>query len=98
MARKTTKNYREQTADDLTLRLYPSNKGTAEYYGTLSIDTESGSAFAIRVIVYDSDNELFVSFPSYKNKDGDYIDLVYPTSKELRDTVNELAEEVAKMF
>ena len=97
MAKKTVQKYREQTADDLTLRLYPSNKAD-RYFGSLSIATADGASFAIKVNVYDSDNGIFVSYPSYKNKDGEYIDLVFPTSKELRDAVNDLAEEVIKQF
>lgn len=97
MAKKTVQKYREQTADDLTLRLYPSNRDD-RYYGSLSIATADGASFAIKVNVYDSEQGAFVSFPSYKNKDGEYIDLVFPTSKELRKAVNELAEEVIKQF
>ena len=97
MAKKTVQKYREQTADDLTLRLYPSNKDD-RYYGTLSIATACEGFIAIKVNVYDGEKGAFVSFPSYKNKDGEYVDLVFPTSKELRDAVNELAEEVIKHF
>lgn len=90
--------YREVTSDDLTMRLYPSDKGNADYYGTLSVDTASGSPLAIKINVYDGKKGIFVSFPSYKSSDGEYVDLVYPTSKELRDTINELAAEVVSKF
>ena len=97
MAKKTTQKYREQTADDLTLRLYPSNKED-RYYGTLSVATANEGFIAIKVNAYDTEKGAFISFPSYKDKDGEYVDLVFPTSKELRDAVNDLAEEVIKMF
>ena len=98
MAKKTTsQKYREQTADDLTLRLYKSNRYD-RYFGSLSIATADGAAFAVKVNVYDSEQGAFVSYPSYKNKDGEYVDLVFPTSKELREAVNDLAEEVIKQF
>ena len=98
MAKKTTtQKYREQTADDLTLRLYPSNKED-RYYGTLSVATANEGFIAIKVNVYDSEQGAFVSYPSYKNKDGEYVDLVFPTSRELRQAVNDRAEEVIKMF
>lgn len=98
MAKKTTtKKYREQTADDLTLRLYPSNK-EYRYYGTLSVATANEGFIAIKVNAYDTDKGAFISFPSYKDKDGEYVDLVFPTSKELREAVNDLAEEVIKHF
>ena len=98
MAKKTTtQKYREQTADDLTLRLYKSNED-GRYFGSLSIATADGAAFAIKVNVHDTEKGAFISFPSYKNKDGEYVDLVFPTSKQLREAVNDLAEEVIKRF
>lgn len=93
---KTT--YREATINDLTMRLYPSDRGNADYYGTLSVETESGSPLAIKINVYDGSKGLFVSFPSYKSSGGDYVDLVFPTSKELRNTINELTAEVVSKF
>ena len=97
MAKKTVQKYREQTADDLTLRLYPSNKED-RYYGTLSVATANEGFIAIRVNAYDTENGAFISFPSFKDKDGEYVDLVFPTSKELREALNELTEEVIKQF
>ena len=101
-SKKTTKTtYREVTSDDLTMRLYPSDKGSADYYGTLSVDTASGSPLAIKINVYDKRDmgfSVFVSFPSYKSSGGEYVDLVFPRSKELRDTINELAAEVVSKF
>ena len=94
---KTKKTYREVTSDDLTMRLYPSDKGYADYYGTLSIETASGAPLAVRINVIDGKKGLFVSFPSYKSGD-DYVDLVYPTSKELRKQINQLAADVVAEF
>ena len=99
MATKTKKTaYREVTADDMAIRLYPSDKGSADYYGTLSIDTATGAPLAVKINVYDGSKGVFVSFPSYKGKDGDYVDLVFPTSKELREAINELAADVVSKF
>lgn len=98
MAKKTTsQKYREQTADDLTLRLYPS-KNEDRYYGTLSVATANEGFISIKINAYDTEKGAFISFPSYKDKDGEYVDLVFPTSRELREAVNELAEEVIKRF
>lgn len=91
------KTYKELTADDLTMRLYPSDKGYADYYGTLSVETASGAPLAVRINVIDGKKGLFVSFPSYKSGD-DYVDLVYPTSKELREQINQLAADVVAEF
>lgn len=98
MAKRTTsQKYREQTAGNLTLRLYPSNKPD-RYFGSLSITSTFSDSFAIKVNVYDSEQGAFVSYPSYKNEDGEYVALVFPTSKELRDIVNDLAERVIIQF
>ena len=94
---KTVKKYRERTAYNLTLRLYPSNKED-RYYGTLSVATANEGFIAIKVNAYGTEKDAFISFPSYKDKDGEYIDLVFPTSRELREAVDELAEDVIKMF
>lgn len=93
--KKTT--YREVTSDDLTMRLYPSDKTYPDYYGTLSVETASGAPLAVRINVIDGNKGLFVSFPSYKSGD-DYVDLVYPTSKELREQINQLAADVVAEF
>ena len=91
------KTYEELTADDLTMRLYKSDKGYSDYYGTLSIDTAEGAPLAIRINVIDGKNGLFVSFPSYKSGD-EYVDLVYPTSADLRSKINGLAADVVAEF
>ena len=96
-SRKSKKTYKELTADDLTMRLYESDKGYSDYYGTLSIDTAEGAPLAVRINVIDGKNGLFVSFPSYKSGD-EYVDLVYPTSKELREKINQLAADVVAEF
>lgn len=95
-SKKTT--YREVTSDDLTMRLYPSDKGYADYYGTLSIETASGAPLAVRINVIDGKKGIYVSFPSYKNRGDEYVDLVYPTSKELREQINQLAADVVAEF
>lgn len=79
------------------MRLYPSDKGYDDYYGTLSIETADGAPLAVRINVIDGKRGLFVSFPSYKSGD-DYVDLVYPTSKELREKINGLAADVVAEF
>ena len=94
---KSKITYKELTADDLTMRLYKSDKGYSDYYGTLSIDTADGDPQAIRINVIDGKKGLFVSFPSYKSGD-EYVDLVYPTSKELREKINGLAADVVAEF
>ena len=94
---KSKKTYKELTADDLTMRLYKSDKGYSDYYGTLSIDTADGDPLVVRINVIDGKKGLFVSFPSYKSGD-EYVDLVYPTSKELREKINGLAVDVVAEF
>lgn len=94
---KSKKTCKELTADDLTIRLYKSDKGYSDYYGTLSIDTSEGDPLAVRINVIDGKKGVFVSFPSYKSGD-EYVDLVYPTSADLRSKINGLAADVVADF
>lgn len=60
--------------------------GNLKAFASLSID----EAFVIRnLTVRESENGLFVSMPSYK-QGGEYKDVCYPLSKELRDEINKV--------
>lgn len=60
--------------------------GNLKAFASLSID----EAFVIRSLtVRESENGLFVSMPSYK-QGGEYRDVCFPLSKELRDEINKV--------
>lgn len=48
-----------------------------------------GGVFAVNNIrIYDSKKGLFVSMPSSKGKDGQYHDICFPTTKEMREALH----------
>ena len=53
--------------------------------------------FAVKNIrVIEGKNGLFVSMPSYKGTDGEYHDLCFPTTPELRKQLNTAVAEAYK--
>lgn len=53
--------------------------------------------FAVKNIrVVEGKNGLFVSMPSYKGTDGEYHDLCFPTTPELRKQINGAVAEAYK--
>ncbi len=53
--------------------------------------------FAVKNIrVVEGKNGLFVSMPSYKGTDGEYHDLCFPTTPELRKQLNTAVAEAYK--
>ena len=53
--------------------------------------------FAVKNIrVIEGKNGLFVSMPSYKGADGEYHDLCFPTTPEMRKQLNNAVEEAYK--
>lgn len=55
-------------------------------YGSITLDGDFIVA-GIRVIT-SKDGNLFVAFPSRKSLNGEYKDVCYPITKELREEVN----------
>ena len=53
--------------------------------------------FAVKNIrVIEGKNGLFVSMPSYKGADGEYHDLCFPTTPEMRKQLNNAVSEAYK--
>ena len=40
--------------------------------------------------VIDGKNGLFINFPQYKDRNGDYKDIAYPLNKDTRNNLNKL--------
>lgn len=59
-------------------------KGKQLAFASITLDNE----FVIgNIKVMDSNNGLWVAFPSYKKPDGTYQDICYPVTKEARQTI-----------
>lgn len=74
----------------LDVRAYPiaEPKGNILGSATVNIDTPIGN-FAIRDIrIMNGQNGPFAAMPSSKNKDGEYKDICFPTTKEGRAELN----------
>jgi stage V sporulation protein G len=71
----------------VTARIYPvfAANRTAVGYGSICLD----DCFIVDgVRVMNGKKGLFVSMPSRKNDRGEYDDLAFPLTKELRDEIN----------
>ena len=75
----------------------PRNKGlhtgNVKAIASASLD----DCFAVKNIrVIEGKNGLFVSMPSYKGADGEYHDLCFPTTPEMRKQLNNAVSEAYK--
>ena len=79
------KNY--ESLPDLDVRVYPLKEPQGNLLAMASV-TIAG-AFAVRGLrVMDGKNGLFVSMPQAKNGQGEWRDICYPISKEVREALN----------
>lgn len=73
---------------DYTGRVYPEKDGRSFVY--LTID----GVFTIHCQLVRTENgKLFLSFPSYKNKDGEYKSYIF-TDEKMKKDLEELAKEI----
>lgn len=57
-------------------------------------DVTIGGAVAIKdVRVLSGQNGIYASMPSVQNKEGDYVELCHPISKEMHDAINEAVSD-----
>lgn len=88
MAKFKKEDYIERKFSAGTIRVY---EGKKNYYGTISLDC----GFAIRIQIVESKKGRFISYPSYRDNDNNYIDQAYCFDT---DVINELNEIVADMY
>lgn len=73
---------------EYTGRVYPAKDGRSFVYLTI------GDVFTIQCyLVETAKGKFFISFPSYKNKDGEYKSYVF-TDEKMKDDLEELAKEI----
>lgn len=70
----------------MTVQVYPAKEpGKLLAFASVNL----GGVFAVNnVRIYDSEKGPFVSMPSSKGKDGQYRDICFPTTKEMRQALN----------
>ena len=75
----------------------PRNKGLHTGNVKAIASANLDDCFAVKNIrVIEGKNGLFVSMPSYKGADGEYHDLCFPTTSEMRKQFNNAVEEAYK--
>lgn len=82
-------NDQESTAK-LDVRAYPiaEPKGNILGSATITLDTPIGNLAVRDIRIVNGQNGPFIAMPQTKDKDGNYKDLVFPTTKEGRAQLN----------
>ena len=78
---------------DVRINSLTPGEGNVKAIASANLD----DCFAVKNIrVIEGKNGLFVSMPSYKGADGEYHDLCFPTTPEMRKQLNNAVEEAYK--
>lgn len=101
MARRERENKKPEyvevkVGDNMTVRMYdPGKEDTAR--ASLTIEVEGGP-----LVVYgnavNGRNGWFFSYPQYKNKDGEYKNLVFALNRETNEAISNALEDAADNF
>lgn len=70
-----------------TIRIYEGKKND---YGTISLDC----GFAIRIQVVNTGKKVFISYPSYRDKDNNYINQAFCFDTDVIDELQELIDDM----
>ena len=89
-SKKETKNdYMERDFSAGSIRIYDGGKKRNDY-GSISLDC----GFVIYITVVETKKGRFISYPSYKNKKGEYINQAYCFDKDVIEEFNDILEEM----
>ena len=72
-----------------SIRIYDGGKKRNDY-GSISLDC----GFVIYITVVETKKGRFISYPSYKNKRGKYINQAYCFDKDVIEDLNDILEEM----
>ena len=80
----------KEAGGKLEIRAYPiaEPKGNILGSATIALDTPIGNLAVRDIRIVNGQNGPFVAMPQAKDKDGNYKDLVFPTTKEGRAQLN----------
>lgn len=91
MARQTKREksdaFKEMKFSAGTIRIY---KGRKNDYGTISLDC----GFAIRIQIIEHDNKVFISYPSYRDKNNNYINQAFCFDTDVIDELQDIIESI----
>lgn len=86
--RKSDAKYMEKKFSCGTIRIYEGKKND---YGTISLDC----GFAIRIQIVETKKNRFISYPSYRDKDNNYINQAFCYDT---DVIEELEDVIDSMY
>ena len=80
----------EQSAAKLDVRAYPIAEPKGNILGSASInlDTPIGNFAVMDIRIINGQNGPFISMPNRKDREGNYKDIAFPTTKEGRAELN----------
>ena len=87
--KETKKEYMERDFSAGSIRIYDGGKKRNDY-GSISLDC----GFVIYITVVETKKGRFISYPSYKNKKGEYINQAYCFDKDVIEELNTILEEM----
>lgn len=93
MARQTKKGnkksdaFTEKKFSAGTIRIYDGKKND---YGTISLDC----GFAIRIQIVVQKDKAFISYPSYRDKENNYINQAFCFDTDVIEELQELIDEI----
>lgn len=92
MTRQTKKgnksdDFKEVKFSAGVIRIY---EGKKTDYGTISLD----SGFAIRIQIVGTDNGCFISYPSYRDKNNNYVNQAFCFDKEVNAELQKIIDDL----
>lgn len=87
--KETKKEYMERDFSGGTIRIYDGGKKHNDY-GSMSLDC----GFVIYITIVETKKGRFISYPSYKSKNGEYINQAYCFDKDVIEELNGILEEM----
>ena len=87
--KQTKKEYMERDFSAGSIRIYDGGKKHNDF-GSISLDC----GFVIYITIVETEKGRFISYPSYKNKKGEYINQAYCFDKDVIEELNGILEEM----
>ena len=91
----TRQNKKGKKSDDFIERKFSAGviriyEGKKNDYGTISLDC----GFAIRIQVVEGKENCFISYPSYRDKDNNYINQAFCFDKDINAELQKIIDDI----
>lgn len=87
--KKTKKDYMDHDFSAGSIRIYDGGKKHNDY-GSISLEC----GFVIYITIIETKKGRFISYPSYKTKNDEYINQAYCFDKDVIEELNDILEEM----